>query len=213
MARLDDPCAARPGRCCRRAVVAGRCRAAHAIRPERSGRSGRTDPALGAIESRTNQWRVAVRVHGVSAMTRDSSKRLVAVVTSMVLMAFIAGASAGVVGDRVLAPRVTVRATLGDMAGVLDRLDLTPEQRRQADSIVLHSEPRSREVLIELGERLQRVADSVDNELRAILTPRQRLRLDSLRTDSRLVLKRKVLTPTGARVDTLLDTGSTRPRQ
>lgn len=145
-------------------------------------------------------------------MSQDSSKRLVTFVVSLVLMAFIAGASAGVVGDRVLARRILVRATLGDMSDVLDRLDLTPEQRRQADSIVLHSEPRSREVLIELGERLRRVADSVDNELRAILTPRQRLRLDSLRTDSRLLLKRKVLTPTGARVDTLLDTGSTRPR-
>lgn len=146
-------------------------------------------------------------------MTQGSSTRLVTIVASLVVMAFIAGASAGVVGDRVLAPRVTVRATLGDMAGVLDRLELTPEQRRQADSIVLHSEPRSREVLIELGERLRRVADSVDHELRAILTPRQRLRLDSLRTDSRLLLKRKVSTPTGARVDTLLDTGSTRPPQ
>ncbi|HEX6050947.1 MAG TPA: hypothetical protein VFZ21_16825 [Gemmatimonadaceae bacterium] len=142
-------------------------------------------------------------------MTQGSSKRLATFVASLVLLAFIAGASAGVVGDRVLAPRVKLRATLDDMAGVLDRLDLTPEQRRQADSIVLHSEPRSREVLIELGERLRRVADSVDNELRAILTPQQRLRLDSLRTDSRLLLKRKVLTPAGARVDTVLDTGST----
>lgn len=146
-------------------------------------------------------------------MTQGSSKRAVTFVASLVSMAFIAGAAAGVVGDRALAPRIQVRATLGDMSDVLDRLDLTPEQRRQADSIVLHSEPRSREVLIELGERLRRVADSVDNELRAILTPQQRLRLDSLRTESRLLLKRKVLTPTGARVDTLLDTGSTRPRQ
>lgn len=142
-------------------------------------------------------------------MTKDRSKRLSILVATLVLLAFIAGASAGVVGDRMFAPRVKVRATLDDMSGVLDRLDLTPEQRRQADSIVLRSEPRSREVLIELGERLRRVADSVDGELRAILTPSQQLRLDSMRTDSRLMLKRKSLTPAGMKVDTLLDTGST----
>ena len=141
-------------------------------------------------------------------MKQDRTKRLSILVATLLLLAFIAGASAGVVGDRVLAPRLQVRATLDDMSGVLDRLDLTPEQRRQADSIVLRSEPRSREVLIELGERLRRVADSVDNELRAILTPSQRVRLDSMRTDSRLMLKRKVLTPAGMKVDTLLDTGS-----
>lgn len=146
-------------------------------------------------------------------MKQDRTKRLSILVATLLLLAFIAGASAGVVGDRVLAPRLKVRATLDDMSGVLDRLDLTPEQRRQADSIVLRSEPRSREVLIELGVRLRRVADSVDQELRAILTPTQRIRLDSMRTDPRLMLKRKMLTPAGTKVDTLLDTGSApRPR-
>jgi hypothetical protein len=143
-------------------------------------------------------------------MSHTPPKRLYAVVTSLALLAFVAGASAGVVGDRVLAPRLRIRTTIDDMSGVLDRLGLTPEQRRQADSIVTRSEPRAREILIELGERLKRVADSVDAELRAILTPEQRLRLDSTRSDSRLLLKRKVLSPTGTRVDTLLDTSPTR---
>ena len=54
-------------------------------------------------------------------------------------------------------------------------------------------------------QRLAR-AHSVDVELRAILTPEQRLRLDSLRRDQRLMLKRKIETPAGTRVDTLIDT-------
>jgi len=144
-------------------------------------------------------------------MRHTTPKRLFSAVALLALLAFIAGASAGVVGDRLLSPRIQIRTTIGDMAPVLDRLRLTPDQRRQADSIVSRSEPRAREVLVELGARLQMVADSVDAELRAVLTPEQRLRLDSLRSDSRLLLKRKVMTPSGTRVDTLLDT-STAPR-
>jgi len=58
------------------------------------------------------------------------------------------------------------------------------------------------------------VADSVDAELRTILTPEQRLRLDSLKREPRFILKRKVVTPIGTKVDTLLDTsGASRRRQ
>jgi Spy/CpxP family protein refolding chaperone len=144
-------------------------------------------------------------------MRSATPKRLYAAVALLTLLAFIAGAAAGVVGNRLLAPRIQIRTTIGDMGPVLDRLRLTPEQRRQADSIVSRSEPRAREVLVELGARLQMVADSVDAELRAVLTPEQRLRLDSLRSDSRLLLKRKTMTPKGESVDTLLDTSTGRP--
>ena len=136
---------------------------------------------------------------------KDKSRKLSVAVGTLVVLAFVTGASAGVIGDRLVAPRLTIRTTLGDMSGTLDRLGLTPAQRRQADSIVSRSEPRSREVLIEVGERLRLVADSVDTELRSILTADQRFRLDSLRTEPRLMLKRKL---DGARVDTILDTGT-----
>ena len=54
----------------------------------------------------------------------------------------------------------------------------------------------------ELAERLQNVSDSLDAELRAILTPPQRARLDSLRRRPLFMLKRK--TPGSATtVDTL----------
>ena len=132
--------------------------------------------------------------------------------TSLIALAFIAGASAGIAGDRLLEPRIRVRTAIGDMSGVFDRLALSPEQRRRAEAIVARSAPRSEAAMLELAERLRNVADSVDAELRAILTPAQRLRLDSLRSDSRLMLKRKVVTPRGTRVDTLLDTSMARRR-
>jgi hypothetical protein len=144
-------------------------------------------------------------------MNRFSARSLRALVGSLVLLAFVAGVGAGVAGDRLLAPRVRIRATIDDMSAVFDRLGLTPAQRRQADSIVARSSPRSREIMLELGERLHSVADSIDVELRAILTAEQRRRLESLRGDSRLLLKRKTSTPEGIRVDTVLDT-TTRKR-
>ena len=65
--------------------------------------------------------------------------------------------------------------------------------------------------MLELGTRLRSVADSVDAELRAILTTEQRLRLDSLKQNSRLLLRRKVVGPGGIRTDTVIDTVLPRP--
>ena len=135
---------------------------------------------------------------------RRSGFRLV--VLSLVVLAFTAGAAAGVAGDRMLSPTMRVRVSAGDMSGVLDRLELSPGQRRQADSIVARSAPRSEAIMLELGTRLRSVADSVDAELRAILTTEQRLRLDSLKRDSRLLVRRKVAGPDGVRTDTVIDT-------
>ena len=57
--------------------------------------------------------------------------------------------------------------------------------------------------MLEVADHLRVIADSVDRELRAILTPAQRLRLDSLRITPKLLLKRKVVTPAGTREDTV----------
>jgi Spy/CpxP family protein refolding chaperone len=138
--------------------------------------------------------------------------RLRGLVISLLLLAFIAGVSAGVAGDRFLMPRVMIRAKIGDMSGVFDKLELTSEQRRQAEAIVERSAPRSEAIMIDVAERLRAVADSVDDDLRTILTPLQRARLDSLRSDSRIMLKRKLVTPRGTTVDTVFDDKAKRRR-
>jgi Spy/CpxP family protein refolding chaperone len=131
-----------------------------------------------------------------------SPPRLRGLIISLLVLTFIAGASAGIAGDRLIAPRKQIRVMI-DMSGVFDRLELTAEQRRQADSIVGRSAPRSEAIMIETAERLRSVADSVDNELREILTPQQRALLDSLKTDQKIMLKRKLVTPGGTKIDTL----------
>jgi hypothetical protein len=58
--------------------------------------------------------------------------------------------------------------------------------------------------MAEMVPRLGAIADSLDVELRQILTPAQRARLDSLGGHGLLVLKRKRSGPGGLKVDTLL---------
>ena len=106
---------------------------------------------------------------------------------------FIAGAGAGVAGDRLFGRGLTVRTRIvqDNMSGVLDRLELTADQRARAQSILDRSAPRSQEAMLEIASRLRSISDSVDTELRAILTPAQRLKLDSLRKPPTLILRRQ----------------------
>jgi hypothetical protein len=67
------------------------------------------------------------------------------------------------------------------------------------------SAPRSERAMRDVAERLQNVSDSVDAELRAILTPSQRARLDSLRRQPMFMLKRKTR-GNATTVDTLFPT-------
>lgn len=144
-------------------------------------------------------------------MSQDRT-RLRTIVISLIAIAFVGGAAAGVAADRMVAPRVKLRADLSGMSAVFDRLELSAEQRRQAEAIVARSAPRSEAIMLDVADRLRSVADSVDAELRGILTPEQRVKLDSLRVGSRVMLKRKFITPGGTRVDTLFDTSRARRR-
>jgi len=139
-------------------------------------------------------------------MMPEKSSRSRAVAWALLALAFIAGAAAGVTADRLLAPKTVVRARITrDMSGTLDKLGLTPEQRARADSIIERSAPRSEQAMRDVAERLQSVSDSVDAEVRAILTVEQRTRLDSLRRQPMFMLKRKTR-GSATTVDTLFPT-------
>jgi len=122
--------------------------------------------------------------------------------TAVLALAFAGGAVVGVGADRWLAPTPTIQARVAlDPSGILDGLGLTPDQRVQAEAMLAASAPRAEEAMREAAERLRAVADSVDAELRAILTAEQRRRLDDLRPPT-FMIRRKV--PGGeTTVDTL----------
>jgi Spy/CpxP family protein refolding chaperone len=123
-------------------------------------------------------------------LEKKSRSRVIA--AALLALAFIAGTAAGVAADRLLTPKPIIRERITrDMSGVLDKLALTPQQRVQADAIIQRSAPRTETAMLEVAERLRTVSDSVDAELRAILTTEQRTRLDSLRRQPLFMLKRK----------------------
>ncbi|HEY1953591.1 MAG TPA: hypothetical protein VGG76_12380 [Gemmatimonadaceae bacterium] len=107
-------------------------------------------------------------------------------------LAFAGGVSLGVIGDRLAGRRAQEGARItADLGSVLDELALTRDQRAKADSILEKSEPRSEEAMFEIARRLRAISDSVDMDLRSILTPSQRSRLDSLRRRPTFLLKRR----------------------
>jgi uncharacterized membrane-anchored protein YjiN (DUF445 family) len=147
-------------------------------------------------------------------MTPEKKSRSRAVAWALLALAFVAGAVVGVAADRMLTPKTTMRARITrDMSGTLDKLGLSPEQRARAEAIIERSAPRSEQAMREIAERLQSVSDSVDAEVRTILTVEQRSRLDSLRRQPIFMLKRKT-SGSAMTVDTLFptprDTGSRR---
>jgi hypothetical protein len=116
----------------------------------------------------------------------------------LLVACFVAGIAVGVAGDRALRdnPGPVVRFT-SSLPDALDKLDLTREQRQAADSLLAQRTPRTDAVMREAIPRLAAIADSLDAELRALLTPAQRTKLDSLKVGRLLLLKR------GGKADTL----------
>lgn len=153
----------------------------------------------------------------------EPQKRRIGPFVALLAAVFIAGLAIGVIADRLVrrgavltTGKILTTRLNADMPGVLDRLQLTPRQRAQAESILSRQTPRTEAVMLETAERLRGLSDSVDLALREILTPEQSARLDSFRSrEPRLMLKRKVVTPGGTTVDSVLlpsdSTKGTRP--
>jgi len=105
---------------------------------------------------------------------------------------FMAGVAAGAAAMK-LWPRPDMQTTVRtrNMAAVLDELRLSPAQRQTADSLLEQSAPRTEAIMLDLARRLSGIADSVDAQLRTILTPQQQARLDALRRKPVFLLKRR----------------------
>ena len=142
-------------------------------------------------------------------MIPKPTSRSRAIAAALLAVTFVAGAAAGVVADRLLVPAPTMRTRMvRDMSGVLDKLGLSPDQRVRAESIIQRSGPRTEEAMREAAELLRTASDSVDAELRALLSPEQRVRLDSLKRTPVFMLKR--VRPGSTTVDTIFP-GRKRP--
>jgi Spy/CpxP family protein refolding chaperone len=120
--------------------------------------------------------------------------RLIAL--GLLLLAFLAGALGGVAADRLLGSSRAESAMDGrppgrggpGPAGIFPRglplarqLDLTPEQRQRIGEILREERAKSDSVMRAMRPALQARYDSATDAIRAVLTPEQRERFDSLR--------------------------------
>ncbi len=96
----------------------------------------------------------------------------------LLLAIFVVGGLTGAGLVRWLAPPPGAPAGPPDP---LDDLDLTAEQRVQLERIHERHRPELDAVVRETFPRVRKVQDAIEAELRALLTPEQRARLDQLR--------------------------------
>lgn len=104
---------------------------------------------------------------------------------TLLVVAFLVGALAGVAADRALfrrasAPQAFERPRPGPtfLPPPLERLDLSEEQRRQIRDILERRQPNTDSILHAALPQLRAITDTIREEIREVLTPQQRERLD-----------------------------------
>lgn len=132
-------------------------------------------------------------------------------------LAFVAGALGGVAADRVLAARDAGDGRFAPAPpaargaerrpgaifppgfAIARELELSPQQREQIQSILTRERVKADSLLREMRPALQAHYDSSSQAVRAVLTPEQRERFDSLREERRERLRARVPRRTRAR--------------
>ncbi|HEX9728255.1 MAG TPA: hypothetical protein VGA37_07120 [Gemmatimonadales bacterium] len=113
---------------------------------------------------------------------------------ALVAIAFAAGVLAGFAGERVRATRARPalerapwergafrqRSPRGGIPGFYEQLGLSDDQRAQIHRIVEANQPRTEAVIAQSMPLILATMDSVRLEIREVLTPAQRARLDSI---------------------------------
>ena len=104
---------------------------------------------------------------------------------TLLVLAFLVGALAGVAGDRVLSrPRPPQPAPQRPAGGtrlprVLEDMDLSPAQRAVIDSVLASGRPRNEAIMKDVLPRLRAVGDTLHQGIRAVLTPAQAAEFDA----------------------------------
>lgn len=126
-------------------------------------------------------------------MTPPAAPRRARLLGISVLSAvFVAGGLAGAASGRLLNAReatvsadTTASACQERRGRLVDRIDLSPGQRQQVDSIVERRRAQREEFWDNEGQRMRAIMDSTRNEIRAVMTPEQRAEYDGLVAEHR----------------------------
>ncbi len=124
---------------------------------------------------------------GVESLGRVRAKGI-----AILLLTFLVGGLAGAALERARASRSAPEPTTrgwearpgafrpGRLPPAFGRLGLTDEQRARISEIMEQAWPQTEEIMSEMLPRLRAVTDSIHDEIRAVLTPEQAAKLDSL---------------------------------
>lgn len=114
---------------------------------------------------------------------------------ALLVVTFAAGMLAGAAFDQALAAREPAPAAQPGWhchgphgqktSRILDRLDLSPEQRARVDAIMARRRVEAEAYWDREGPRMRAMVDSTRAEIRAVLTPAQRAEYDRLREQHR----------------------------
>jgi hypothetical protein len=120
--------------------------------------------------------------------SRNTKVRLAA--SAVLGAAFLGGLAVGLMLDRGVAQTATGPEARSDMrrsdpapppsGWIIDRLELSEEQRVAVDSMIAHFGAEMSDLQREYRPRFQAVVDSASRELRATLTPEQNAQYDSI---------------------------------
>lgn len=128
-------------------------------------------------------------------MTMMSSRRARWIGLAVLIATFIVGTLAGAAMARVVSAREPAREDSTRAPGrhdsLLDHLGLTPDQRQQADSILERRRAQMDAFWKVHRPELRAIVDSTRAEIRALLTPEQRVLEDSLRAARRDYYERR----------------------
>lgn len=116
--------------------------------------------------------------------TPDAPRRMRWLAFAVLIATFIVGALAGAATMRVVSAREPQAAESHGRrhhTSLLDQLDLTPAQRQHADSILSRRRKQMDAFWAKNGPELRAIVDSTRAEIRAILTPAQQAKEDSIR--------------------------------
>ena len=142
---------------------------------------------------------------GVESLGRVRAQGLL-----LLAVAFLTGALAGGAVERLITRRIDVASRPspddvlvangmfvgpGDIPPFLEQLHLTGDQRARLQEIFRRAQARTDALMAQSLPRVEALMDSVRGEMRSVLTPAQRLALDSLEARAGATLRRAPLPP------------------
>lgn len=139
---------------------------------------------------------------------RGAGRRTRLAAVAILLATFVAGGLAGMAFERTRAgdpaPRPGRGGGPGPPAGVfapgsplVERLDLSPEQRERVEAILREDRQKARAAMQEMQPRLRARFDSTQAAVREVLTPAQREEFDRIQAERRERLRERFGRPRG----------------